>query len=784
MGLLLDTDIDETLSCLPSTLNETYDSILRRIQKPSHQELAKIALRWIAVAQQPLLVEELIEACTVKLEAGGQVCEGSRLSPAQIVMLLRHLVVLEKTGDETDEGLASTAACNKDSIVFAHFSVREYLATPKHMSPAIRPIFAIEFMQAHLYVASSCVAYLSQTNTLGNRQKAFPLRSYAWDLWALHAVSSTTDTANCAIEISKHAQDLCERVAFGSGYDIPGSLQPIVWWATSKQAVLDCLRNPYFFEEYSDGGLNLDNLNSTAHGFEHQYYRPLNIMAQEIRLLHIVPNRHSFASIRCSLLHASLDARLGYEAISYVMGDPGARKYIWLNGSRFNIFGNCQASLRATRKSILRGQLVWIDAICIDQHNLRERVDQIDLMSSIYASAISVSIILEDASEDEVWALEIIRLIVQLLETHSDNLITDLSNLLRSRRSTDPFVCLFSLFQRSWWGRSWVLQEAVLGKNPVLLYGVHALPLASVQNFVGLADLAFQLIRSASPNSDYDPAVLENTVQWKNVLGLVRMRAQHQCGIKPRSITQLLYASRYLAQFDLRDRFYSLSALMPSGAPSQDYELTRTEVCIDFCSYVMLLTRNLDIYTLYFPEKPDRHTSWAGSSLEREMPSWADPCVSCASMDIMRPLLYQELVTGADGAFCAGSCEFREAPAIDRRERTLHLEGFPIDSIDATHSHPSDIQDDQARLDHKGYGEFSRRGRWFRTTGGLAVLGPAQAQAGSLLTILLGGKTPYLLERVHDDLNHFRLVGEWYVISPRFPDVQDKRLTSIAMSTV
>jgi hypothetical protein len=373
------------------------------------------------VAQQPLLVEELIEACTVKLEAGGQVCEGSRLSPAQIVMLLRHLVVLEKTGDETDEGLASTAACNKDSIVFAHFSVREYLATPKHMSPAIRPIFAIEFRQAHLYVASSCVAYLSQTNTLVNRQKAFPLRSYAWDLWALHTVSSTTDTANCAIETSKHAQDLCERVAFGRGCDIPGSLQPIVWWATSKQAVLDCLRNPYFFEEYSDGGLNLDNLNSTAHGFEHQYYRPLNIMAQEIRLLRVVPNRHRFASIRCSLLHASLDARLGYEAISYTIGDASARKYIWLNGSRFHTFATCQASLRATRRSILRGQLVWIDTICIDQHNPRERADQVDLMSSIFASAISVSIILEDASEDEVWALEIIRLIGRRSKTHSDN---------------------------------------------------------------------------------------------------------------------------------------------------------------------------------------------------------------------------------------------------------------------------------------------------------------------------------------------------------------------------
>jgi hypothetical protein len=165
-------------------------------------------------------------------------------------------------------------------------------------------------------------------------------------------------------------------------------------------------------------------------------------------------------------------------------------------------------------------------------------------MSSIFASAISVSIILEDASEDEVWALEIIRLIGQRSKTHSDNFFTDLTNLLRSRRSTDPFGCLSSLFQRPWWGISRAPQRAVLGKNTVLLYGVHALPLASVQNFIGLAHRAFQLISDASPNSGYDPAVLEDTVQWERVLSLVRMRAQHQWGIKPRSMTQSPYASK------------------------------------------------------------------------------------------------------------------------------------------------------------------------------------------------------------------------------------------------
>jgi hypothetical protein len=746
------------LSSLPPTLNETYDSILLRISRSTqtHQDLVKTALRWLAVAQQPLLVEQLIEACTVRTESGGQVREELRLSPAKIVLLLRHLVVLEKNGGETDEGPASTVACNKDLVVFAHFSVKEYLTIPEYMAPDIRSKFTIDPKRAHLEVASSCIAYLLRTNVLEERKNEFPLREYAWDLWALHTVSSTTDTAT---KTSEHAQTLYEQVAFGSDYDIPGSLQPIIFWASSKRAVLDCLRNPYFFEEYSDGGSNLDNPDLTAYTSRHHDYKPLDFKNQEIRLLRIVPNRHGFAGIRCSMIHTSLGARQRYEAISYTAGNPTVRKCIWLNGNRFHVPANSQANLRAIRNSSLQGQLIWMDAICIDQQNLNERFNQVVLMPGIFASAVSVTIVLGNASEDDVWALEIIRLIGQLSETHSDILSTDLSNLLRSRRSTDPFVCLLSLFRRSWWERSWVLQEAVLGNNPVLLYGVRALPLASLQKFVSLADRAFQLIGNAFPNSGYDPAVLKNTVHWENVLGLIRMRAQHQCGVEPRSITRLLYASRYLKCTISRDRFYSLYALIPPGARTVDYTLSSMEVSQEFCSYAILVTKNLDLFTLYFSEKPEESTMFVADP----GPSWADFCVSSRSMDVPRPLLYHELVNETDGTFCAGGREFREAPAIDQHKRALTLEGFTIDSIEAIQSHPTDVQNDQAQLDHKGHGDFSRRRRWFRASGGLAVLGPEKAQAGHMLAILIGGKTPYLLERILGIANHFHLVGEWYV---------------------
>jgi hypothetical protein len=93
----------------------------------------------MAVAQRPLRVGELIEACIWKLEVGGQVYEDQRLSPEQIVSLLRHLVVVHEYAD-----LTPTTAFYDDRLVFAHFSVMEYLTTPEYMAPDLRPSFAID----------------------------------------------------------------------------------------------------------------------------------------------------------------------------------------------------------------------------------------------------------------------------------------------------------------------------------------------------------------------------------------------------------------------------------------------------------------------------------------------------------------------------------------------------------------------------------------------------------------------------------------------------------------
>jgi len=367
-------------------------------------------------------------------------------------------------------------------------------------------------MQAHHDVASSCIAYIFHTNRLGERKNKHPLRGYAWDLWALHVVASTTDTT---MGISDRAQYLYEETAFRSDNAVPVELQQFIRMLDYLHC-LHCLRHPYFFEEFAEDGFG---------------YKSLKVENNEIRLLRILPNQNSFTGIRCTMIHTTLDAPQEYEAISYARWGPNitkATKYIWVDGHRFAVPANGQASLRAIRESNPQGRLVWLDAICIDRslYNELSRHSR-QLRSRIFASAASVTVYLEDIPEEGVWALEILRLIEQLLEPHSDNVATDLAKLLRSRQSTNPFVWLKFLFERLFWATPEVLNDVVESKNPMVLYGIHALPFARLQTFVNLAPDAFRLIRNAAPNAASHQNTLERSEEWQNVLYLIRMRAQH-----------------------------------------------------------------------------------------------------------------------------------------------------------------------------------------------------------------------------------------------------------------
>ncbi|KAI8945474.1 heterokaryon incompatibility protein-domain-containing protein [Xylaria longipes] len=143
------------------------------------------------------------------------------------------------------------------------------------------------------------------------------------------------------------------------------------------------------------------------HGRYVHAYKFLEPTTRDIRLVKLWPGEGN-TSIRCETIHAWLDEKLSYEALSYTWGDPhSSRGIIDMNGRPFPIRGNLEVALRSLR---LRNKprTLWIDALCIDQINVEERNFQVGRMRDIYKGASKVLVFLGPATNNSDMAMDLI----------------------------------------------------------------------------------------------------------------------------------------------------------------------------------------------------------------------------------------------------------------------------------------------------------------------------------------------------------------------------------------
>jgi heterokaryon incompatibility protein (HET) len=180
------------------------------------------------------------------------------------------------------------------------------------------------------------------------------------------------------------------------------------------------------------------------------YYRPL--LPDSIRLLRLLPNEDENAPIQCQLFHYSLQESgkrtHPYDALSYVWGGPDKPRFISISehnstsGHDIPVTENLHEALtRLRHRSIER--IIWVDAVCIDQANEREKEQQIQFMAKIYGQANCVVAWLGKAADDSDRALEEIRVAGGKKWEGSSHYETVREAVL-------------ALFQRPWFRRIWV----------------------------------------------------------------------------------------------------------------------------------------------------------------------------------------------------------------------------------------------------------------------------------------------------------------------------------------
>ncbi|KAH6865642.1 heterokaryon incompatibility protein-domain-containing protein [Alternaria rosae] len=114
-------------------------------------------------------------------------------------------------------------------------------------------------------------------------------------------------------------------------------------------------------------------------------YCQLDASRKEIRLLHVHPGAWN-DDIACHLETVSLNDNPKFHAISYVWGDPTVTLPIRIDGESLEITRNLRNGLQRLRRTD-KALIIYADAACINQSDLKERSEQVQLMGEIYSLA-------------------------------------------------------------------------------------------------------------------------------------------------------------------------------------------------------------------------------------------------------------------------------------------------------------------------------------------------------------------------------------------------------------
>ncbi|VUC24040.1 unnamed protein product [Clonostachys rosea] len=371
---------------------------------------------------------------------------------------------------------------------------------------------------------------------------------------------------------------------------------------------------------------------------------PTDLRAHETRLVALLPGKWN-ENIRCELFSVYDAKRPPYQALSYAWGAPGHQaSLIHVNGCEFPVTVNLGIALRFLRNSD-EPVVLWIDALCINQHNDDERSSQVAKMRDIYEAADQVIIFLghepgystgrsprrdpgacvrfieQDSNEDLIrqfmrkWASSLstkqisapdIFCLIAILSKQTSCL--ELLQEIPARQLGAIFEALRIMLTSRWWDRIWVVQEAVVADHMVVRYGNASMPwnmLATV------ASLYRQGVISNCPTS-------VSSDDTKVLRLLSRVRDLDHFRQTWRAQSQNLDLLALLRQFcnrnssDSRDKIFALLGLCDqSQTLNPDYSWDEVTVYVKYLIQIIQQKRSLS------PLSGD-----IGRKNRQDMPSW------------------------------------------------------------------------------------------------------------------------------------------------------------------
>lgn len=282
-------------------------------------------------------------------------------------------------------------------------------------------------------------------------------------------------------------------------------------------------------------------------------YSPLDSTRKDIRLLDLnqCPSIDSNIPMRCRVRHVSLleEPIAPYYAISYCWGESIHRKSIILDEEPVDIPESAEKALRGTHLSSEGFAVpIWIDALCIDQHNLTEKGHQVAMMREVYSSALEVRVWLGEKDYATASAIHTINTIVDLYSQESKPSIFQTREAAQSLEWNQVHRFLNS----PWFSRLWPVQEVVLAKQVTILCGEHSISWERLAHFVRVL-------------SKHSLGPLTDAIYLEGGRGILNVGAVDQIQRGDRSLSTLLIRTLAFKVSDPRDKIYAICKCEESG---------------------------------------------------------------------------------------------------------------------------------------------------------------------------------------------------------------------------
>ena len=413
-------------------------------------------------------------------------------------------------------------------------------------------------------------------------------------------------------------------------------------------------------------------------------YKPLRPSLKEIRVLDVEPGPLE-APVHATLRHVSLSAlpRPQYEAVSYCWGDGSLRAEMVLDGHGIDVPSNSEEALRGLR-DLNERKTLWIDAICINQRDIRERSQQVTLMGDIYRNARCSLFWLGKADNCTSTAFLCIQSLLRDMKAETKDL-TELNRKLFNQfgdflqaspleeLSDTAIAAIEGIFQRPWFGRIWVVQEASLPAKCICHCGTYVAPMVDILRVGAWIRHKFQYS---------DDSVISCQPDIENVFNIWD-RADPQYGRavtlgRPDFSFALATCGKSFQASDPRDQIFGLLGLATFSSNNSsyvpplltpDYEKSVEEVFRDATLFVIDDLKGLWLFSEVWHRETDndsRFPSW--------VPRWDHPWTSAF-----------DAVALATGLFNAGG-QLPEGFDVYRASvipGTLELQGIVADRVQA-----------------------------------------------------------------------------------------------------